>query len=82
VRYHIDIPDAAKARLRAMPESARQEIGYRLFLLQEGLSGDVKKLRGSRNQYRLRIGNYRVLFELESDSITVYELGHRKDIYK
>jgi mRNA interferase RelE/StbE len=82
VRYHIAIPDTVKVQLRAMADSARQEIGYKLFLLQEGLSGDVKKLKGSRNQYRLRVGNYRVLFELEADTITVYDLGHRKDIYK
>jgi mRNA interferase RelE/StbE len=82
MRYHIDIPDTVKVQLRTMPESARQEIGYKLFLLQEDLSGDVKKLRGSKKQYRLRVGNYRVLFELEASTITVYDLGHRKDIYK
>jgi mRNA interferase RelE/StbE len=82
MRYHIAIPDTVKAQLRAMADSARQEIGYKLFLLQEDLSGDIKKLKGSRNQYRLRVGNYRVLFELEADTITVYDLGHRKDIYK
>jgi mRNA interferase RelE/StbE len=82
MRYHIVIPDAVKAQLRAMPESSRHEIGYKLFLLQEDLSGDVKKLKGSKNQYRLRVGNYRVLFELETATITVYDLGRRKDIYK
>jgi mRNA interferase RelE/StbE len=82
MRYPIAIPDTVKAQLRTMTDSARQEIGYKLFLLQEDLSGDIKKLKGSRNQYRLRVGNYRVLFELEGDTITVYALGHRKDIYK
>ena len=82
MHYRIAIPDAVKAQLRALVDPARQEIGYKLFLLQENLLGDVKKLKGSRNQYRLRVGNYRVLFELEADTITVYNLGHRKDIYK
>jgi mRNA interferase RelE/StbE len=82
MRYHVFIPEAMKAQLRALPESVRQEIGYKLFLLQEGLSGDVKKLKGSKKQYRLRVGDYRVLFELESRAITVYDFGHRKDIYK
>ena len=82
MRYRIAIPDALKAQLRALANPARQEIGYKLFLLQEDLSGDIKKLKGSKNQYRLRVGNYRVLFELEADTVTVYDLGHRKDIYK
>jgi phage-related protein len=42
MRYHIAIPDSVIAQLRAMPDSARQEIGYKLFLLQKGLSGDIK----------------------------------------
>jgi len=32
----------------------------------------VKKLRGSPNEYRLRVGNYRVLFELVGRCIVVY----------
>jgi len=42
----------------------------------------VAKLRGSRNEYRLRVGERRVLFELVGDRIVVYAVGDRKDIYK
>lgn len=31
---------------------------------------------------RFRIGDYRVLFDVESDKIIVLKIGHRKDIYK
>lgn len=65
-----------------MPEEIRRQIGYRLHLLQQEFSGDVKKLEGSRNEYRLRVGNYRVLFELVGKRILVYALGQRKDIYR
>jgi mRNA-degrading endonuclease RelE of RelBE toxin-antitoxin system len=60
----MEIKDEAKAKLRALPEDIRREIGQRLHLLQRDFSGDVKKLQGSKNQYRLRVGEYRVLFEL------------------
>ena len=43
---------------------------------------DLKKLKGSKNEYRLRVGNYRVLFELEGKRIVVYTVGPRKDIYQ
>ena len=52
------------------------------FLLEEDLSGNVKKLAGSIDAYRLRIGNYRVLFDLEGRIVTVQSVGHRKDIYR
>ena len=42
----------------------------------------LKKLKGSKNEYRLRVGNYRVLFELEGKRIVVYTVGPRKDIYQ
>jgi mRNA interferase RelE/StbE len=82
VRYTVNLTDEVKAALHAMPLPLRREIGHKLFLLEEDLSGNVKKLKGSRNEYRLRIGDYRVLFELEGRRVTVYAAGNRKDIYK
>lgn len=82
IKYQIEIKDEAKIALRKAPEEVRRQIGYRLHLLQQDLSGDVKKLEGSKNEYRLRVGNYRVLFELVGKRIVVYTLGQRKDIYR
>jgi mRNA interferase RelE/StbE len=82
MNYEIDIKAEAKAELRKLPGEIRREIGYRLHLLQQEFSGDVKKLKGSKNDYRLRVGNYRVLFELVGKRIVVYALGQRKDIYR
>jgi len=80
--YEMEIKDEAKAKLRALPEGVRREIGHRLHLLQRDFRGDVKKLQGSKNEYRLRVGEYRVLFELVGTRIIVYTLGRRKDIYR
>lgn len=80
--YEMEIKNEAKIRLRAMPEEIRRDIGYRLHLLQRDFSGDLKKLKGSKNEYRLRVGDYRVLFELVGKRIVVYSLGPRKDIYR
>ena len=82
MNYELEIKEQAKTALRKAPEEIRREIGYRLHLLQREFAGDVKKLRGSENEYRLRVGNYRVLFELAGNRIVVYTLGQRKDIYR
>lgn len=82
MRYEIELVAAARDQLRAMRREARYAIGSKLNRLQDGLSGDVKKLKGFRNKYRLRVGDYRVLFELERACIVVYSVGHRKDIYE
>ncbi len=80
MRYTVVLTDEAKAKLRGLPLTTRREIGHKLFLLEEDLRGGVKKLKGSRNEYRLRVGDYRVLFELEGRTVTVYAVGNRKDI--
>jgi mRNA interferase RelE/StbE len=44
---------------------------------------DIKKLKGYRNHYRLRVGEYRVLFELEKpDKIIIYAILPRKQAYQ
>ncbi|HSB07340.1 MAG TPA: type II toxin-antitoxin system RelE/ParE family toxin [Thermodesulfobacteriota bacterium] len=33
-------------------------------------------------EYRLRFGNWRILFEVEGDRIIIYRIMHRKDVYR
>jgi len=42
-----------------------------------------KKLKGE-EAYRIRVGDYRVIYEIDDDVIlvTVVSVGHRKDVYK
>ena len=82
MRYTVILTDEVKAALRALPLKLRREIGHKLFLLEDNLDGDVRKLKGSRNEYRVRVGDYRALFELEGRVATVYAVGNRKDIYR
>jgi mRNA interferase RelE/StbE len=60
----------------------RRNIGRRLELLQNDLSGDVKKLATRTLEYRLRVGSFRVLFLLEGDLISMYGVKNRKEAYE
>ena len=42
---------------------------------------NVKKMIAKGNYYRMRIGNYRLGFKVESNTITLLRFMHRKDIY-
>lgn len=44
--------------------------------------GDIKKLKGYQNDYRLRVGNLRVLFSLENDIIIIKDVLPRGQAYK
>lgn len=80
--YELEIKAEPMKFLQSLPIVERRQIGYRLHCLQQDFSGDVTKLSGSRNEYRLRVGARRVLFELVGSRIVVYAIGDRKDIYK
>lgn len=80
--YRLDFSDEALVQLRALPRERRQRIGQRLDALQQDLRGDVKKLAGQAGRYRLRVGDYRILFALEKDLIFVHLVKDRKDAYR
>ncbi|NTU43356.1 MAG: type II toxin-antitoxin system RelE/ParE family toxin, partial [Nitrospirales bacterium] len=50
--------------------------------LEKGLVGDIKKLTNHFPGYRLRVGDWRVLFEIDGDKVVVYRIRHRKEAYK
>lgn len=51
-------------------------------MLKYDLTGDVKKLTNFSPEYRLRVKNYRILFEIENDKIIIHRIKHRRESYK
>jgi mRNA-degrading endonuclease RelE of RelBE toxin-antitoxin system len=82
MRYQIEFIPSTLQQLRELPKDVRRLIGAKLDRAQHDLTGDIKKLKGFKNKYRLRAGKYRVLFELEGACLVVYDVGDRKDIYE
>ncbi len=80
--YQLFISEEAREQIRALPEELRRNIGRRLDGLQQEFSGDIKKLEGLRNHYRLRVGEHRVLFRMNADAIEVYAVKQRKNAYE
>lgn len=66
-------------------EKIDRDTSIRIFkkveCLKGGLTSDVKRMQGT-NYLRLRVGDYRVIFSLEKNLITILKVGHRKNIYK
>jgi len=58
------------------------KINSKIKDMEENLKGDIKKLTNYSPEFRLRIGNFRVLFELVGDKIIIYRIKHRKDPYR
>jgi mRNA interferase RelE/StbE len=45
-------------------------------------SGDIKKLKGYSSAFRLRVGDYRVIFEMTAEEIVVNDVLSRGNAYK
>jgi mRNA interferase RelE/StbE len=43
---------------------------------------NFKKLTNFYPPFRLRVGDYRVLFDVENEKITVFRIKHRREVYK
>jgi mRNA interferase RelE/StbE len=82
VQYRLEIKEEAREQLRALSKEQRRNIGRRLDVLKNDLTGDVKKLTARTHEYRLRVGSFRVLFMLETDLISVYRVSDRKGAYE
>jgi mRNA interferase RelE/StbE len=80
IRYHSEIPKDIAPFPVNIKERIRRAIEQRL------LKDPIKygePLRRSLQGYRkLRVGDYRVIYRVDSNEIIVLKIGHRKEIYK
>jgi mRNA interferase RelE/StbE len=80
--YNIEFKPRAVKDLETFPSRIQRRILVGIEKMSDNLSGDVKRLTDSAPEYRLRVGDYRVLFEIESHSIIIYRIRHRREAYR
>jgi len=82
--YELLIKRSAAKELEALPTSYRRRIATKIHLLtKHPRPPGVEKLSGAK-WYRLRQGDYRVLFEIDDGkrTVTIVRIGHRRDVYR
>jgi len=80
-RYRIEYGPTALDDLDSLTERIRTQVLRKIERLKSGLHGDIKHLRRADVVYRLRTGDYRILFDLEGNTIVIRKIGHRKNVY-
>ena len=76
----IEFTSAAVRQWRKLMATTRAQIDIKLKTFAETGIGDVKALKGAAGM-RLRSGDWRILFTMKGDTITIHAVGHRRDIY-
>jgi mRNA interferase RelE/StbE len=87
VKYAFRWREPAVRQLRALPQSAALTILRALTPLGDDPrrpDADLKKLAGYADRYRLRVGDYRVIYEIADEQliILVVGVGHRREAYR
>ena len=81
--YKILITKRALKDLEKFDTNTKIRIGEKLKSLTSDPFSNSKKLSSSLiGTYRFRIGDYRVIFDIDEDKVVILRIGHRKDIYK
>ncbi len=78
----IEYNHRAARDLRKMSPEVARRIAAKVSRLGEGLGADVKRLTNFTPMYRLRVGDWRVLFDLEKDRVVVCRVCHRSEAYE
>ena len=82
MKYDLKIQKNAQKSLSKISEPFQTKIINKIYALANDPYYNAKKLTG-REAYRIRIGNYRVIYEINNNELVVLvvSIGHRKDIY-
>jgi mRNA interferase RelE/StbE len=84
VSYSILILRRAQIELASLPKEAYKKVKTAISVLAENARPrGCRKLAG-REGWRIRVGNYRVIYEIDdpAQAVTVLHVGHRRDIYR
>ena len=82
MEYQVEFKPKALKDLDSVHSDMAQRIVEKISRLQNDLEGDVKRLTNFTPEYRLRVGDYRVLFEVADVRIIVYRVLHRREVYR
>lgn len=85
MRYGVEITRRAAKQFDSLPPDAQRQINKLFDLLAENpRSHKTIKMHGLDNLYRMRTGNWRVVYEIRDNVLLVLivAVGHRRDVYQ
>ncbi len=81
--YQVRIVRSAEKEMERLPATVHARLSKRILSLEENpRPRGVKKLSG-REDYRLRVGDYRILYAIDdgNHTVTIVAIGHRREVY-
>jgi len=85
VAYRIEFSKRAEKEFESLPLQIQIRLQHRIDALAlDPRPSGVKQLKDAENQYRLRVGSYRIVYEIQDAILLVILLrvGHRREVYR
>ena len=82
--FQVYLLQVASKELEKLNKETQKQINDQLKELVDPTQVRSKKLKGSENTYRLRVGKYRVVYKIYNEEriVVVIRIGHRKKVYR
>ena len=83
--YKVELTASAERQLKHLPKIELKRVVTALEMLAiTPFPQGCRKLSGIANTFRVRVGNYRIIYEVlvETVVVKVLKIGHRKDVYR
>ena len=85
--YAIEFVKSARKEFERLPIKTRVKTAEALSLLAQNPYSEllkVKKLKGADDLYRIRLGEYRLVYEIRNERliVIVIKIGHRREVYR
>lgn len=85
MNYKIEFAKQAAKQFKALPRQEQQRLKTKIDNLEnDPRPSGVIKLSGEKDLYRIRVGNYRIIYSIQDTRllILIVKIGHRKDVYR
>jgi len=85
VAYHVEIAPAAQRDFKRLPPEIVRKVDVAILdLEQTPRPHGCTKLEGSEHEYRVRVGDYRILYVIDDRArlVTIARVRHRRDAYR
>ena len=84
-RYKVEFVTSAAKEFRALESKIKRRVTVAVEALQRNpRPRGVRKLRGHERLYRVRVGSYRVVYEIDDQArlVRVTRIRHRREVYR
>ncbi len=83
--YIVELSIKAQKQLKAFPEQIQNRLKVEIDALATNpRPSGVVALQGTKGLLRLRVGDYRVIYQVEDDRLVIFvvQVGHRREVYR